>query len=66
MNLNTHFVEVDEEGIDVRNQLKEAKSGTWLHDLIIDSNGGGRGLPSLPDLRTSTDDSTVFICVEAL
>jgi hypothetical protein len=28
--VNTHFVEVDEEGIDIRNQLKEVKPERWL------------------------------------
>jgi hypothetical protein len=38
---NTHFVEVDEEDIDIRNELKEVMPETReLYDLITDSRGG--------------------------
>lgn len=59
--VNAHFVEVDEESIDVRNQLKEVKPETPLHDLIMSSHGGGGGVPVQPELRTSTDYCAVFI-----
>jgi hypothetical protein len=59
---NTHFVEVDEEDIDIRNELKEVMPETReLYDLITDSRGGIPAVLIRPALITSTDDSTVFI-----
>ena len=59
---NTYFVEVDEEDIDIRNELKEVMPQTReLYDLITDSCGGVPVVPIRPELITSTDDSTVFI-----
>ena len=59
---NTHFVEVDEEDIDIRNELKEVMPETReLYDLITDSRGGISIVLIRPELITSMDDSTVFI-----
>jgi hypothetical protein len=59
---NTHFVEVDEEDIDIRNELKEVTPETReLYDLIIGSRGRVPVVPIRPDLIISMDDSTVFI-----
>ena len=58
---NTHVVEVDEEDIDIRNELKEMMPKTReLYDLITDSCGGVPVVWIRPEFITSTDDSTVF------
>jgi hypothetical protein len=59
--VNTHFVEVGEDDIDVRNKLKEVKPETWIYDLIIDSHGGDGGVPIPSEPITSTDDITIFM-----
>ena len=59
---NTHFVEVDEEDINIRNELKEVMPETReLYDLITDSRGGVPIVLIRPELIISMDDSTVFI-----
>ena len=58
----THFVEIDEEDIDIRNELNEMMPETReRYDFITDSCGGVPVVPIRPELITSTDDSTVFI-----
>ena len=59
---NTHFIEMDEEDVDVRRELKEVPLETrMLYDLITDSQNGVPVVPIKPELITLTDDSTVFI-----
>ena len=59
---NAHFVKVDKEDIDVRNQLREATPETReLYDIKTDSCGGVPIVPIWSELSTSMDDSTVFI-----
>ena len=58
----THFIEMDEEDIDMRRELKEVPSKTrMLYDLITDSWNGVPIVPIIPELIISTDDSTVFM-----
>ncbi len=59
---NTHFIEMDEEDVDVRRELKEVPVETRMfYNLITDSRNGVPVVPVKPELITSTDDSTVFI-----
>ena len=59
---NTHFIEMDEEDVNVRRELKEVPLETrMLYDLITDSQNGVHVVPIKSELIILTDDSTVFI-----
>ena len=50
---NTHFIEMDEEDVDIRRELKEVPLETrMLYDLITDSRNGVPVVPIKPELIT--------------
>ena len=59
---HTHFIEMDEEDVSVRRELKEVPLKTrMLYNLITDSWNDAPVVPVKPELITLTDESTVFM-----
>ncbi len=59
---NTPFIEIDEEDVSVRRELKEVPLETkMLYNLITDSWNGVPVVPVKPELIPLTNDSTVFM-----